>query len=53
MDVPLILRRPFMKTTKVTIDIYNRKLKVRVQDEEVNFSQFKAMQHPKEKKILT
>ncbi|XP_014522210.1 uncharacterized protein LOC106778737 [Vigna radiata var. radiata] len=49
-DVPLILGRPFIKTTRVLIDVENDKLKVRVQDEEVNFDVFKAMSHPKDDK---
>ncbi|XP_052730489.1 uncharacterized protein LOC128195838 [Vigna angularis] len=49
-DVPLILGRPFMKTARVLIDVENDKLKVRVQDEEVNFDVFKAMTHPKDDK---
>jgi len=47
--VPLILGRPFMKTAKVIIDVNDGKLKVRVQDDEVNFNVFEAMQHPKDK----
>jgi len=34
VDVPLILGRPFMKTTKVIIDVDKGKLKVCVEDEE-------------------
>ncbi|XP_052723859.1 uncharacterized protein LOC128193791 [Vigna angularis] len=45
-EVPLILGRPFMKTARVLIDVDNGKLKVRVQDEEVNFNVFEAMSHP-------
>jgi len=48
-EVPLILGRPFMKTAKVIIDVDDGKLKVRVQDDEVNFNVFEAMQHPKDK----
>ncbi|XP_014496679.1 uncharacterized protein LOC106758254 [Vigna radiata var. radiata] len=47
VNVPLILGRPFMKTTRVLIDVENGKLKVRVQDEEINFDVFQAMSHPK------
>jgi len=39
-DVSLILGRPFMKAAKVIIDVDNGKLKVRVQDDKVNFSFF-------------
>jgi len=48
-EVPLILGRPFMKTAKVIIDVDDGKLKVRVQDDEVKFNVFEAMQHPKDK----
>ncbi|XP_047171480.1 uncharacterized protein LOC124839638 [Vigna umbellata] len=50
VNVPLILGRPFMKTARVLIDVENGKLKVRVQDEEVNFDVFEAMSHPKDDK---
>ncbi|XP_017431942.1 uncharacterized protein LOC108339316 [Vigna angularis] len=40
-EVPLILE----KLHKVIIDIDNGKLKVRVQDDEVNFNVFEAMKH--------
>ncbi|XP_014519721.1 uncharacterized protein LOC106776764 [Vigna radiata var. radiata] len=49
-EAPLILGRPFMKTTRIVIDVENGKLKVRVQDEEVNFYVFHAMSHPKDDK---
>ncbi|XP_047172154.1 uncharacterized protein LOC124840182 [Vigna umbellata] len=50
VNVPLILGRPFMKTARVLIDVENGKLKVRVQDKEVNFDVFEAMSHPKDDK---
>ncbi|XP_052723764.1 uncharacterized protein LOC108344419 [Vigna angularis] len=37
-----------LKTARVLIDVENDKLKVRVQDEEVNFDVFEAMSHPKD-----
>ncbi|XP_014499202.1 uncharacterized protein LOC106760253 [Vigna radiata var. radiata] len=46
IDVPLILGRPFMKIARVLIDVDNGKLKVRVQNEEVDFNVFEAMSHP-------
>ncbi|XP_019462899.1 PREDICTED: uncharacterized protein LOC109361817 [Lupinus angustifolius] len=46
---PLILGKPFMKTARGIIDVDEGKLKVRVQDQEVNFNVFEAMQHPKDK----
>nr|KYP53525.1 hypothetical protein KK1_024417 [Cajanus cajan] len=48
LEVPLILGRPFMKTARVIIDMDDGKLKVRVQDEEVNFNVFEAMKFPKD-----
>ncbi|XP_020209210.1 uncharacterized protein LOC109794144 [Cajanus cajan] len=50
LEVPLILGRPFMKTARVIIDMDDGKLKVRVQDEEVNFNVFEAMKFPKDNK---
>nr|KYP32882.1 Retrovirus-related Pol polyprotein from transposon 17.6 [Cajanus cajan] len=49
IDVPLILGQPFMKTARVLIDVDDGKLKVRVNDEEVNFDVFYAMHYPKDK----
>ena len=50
VDVPLILGRPFMKTTKVIIDVDKGKLKICVVDEEVSFNVFEAMKYPNDKK---
>ncbi|XP_014496981.1 uncharacterized protein LOC106758572 [Vigna radiata var. radiata] len=50
VNVPLILGRPFMKTARVLINVENGKLKVRVQDEDVNFDVFQAMSHLKDDK---
>nr|KYP45027.1 hypothetical protein KK1_033488 [Cajanus cajan] len=47
VEVPLILGRPFMKTTRVIIDMDEGKLKVRVQDEEVSFNVFETTKFPK------
>ena len=44
-EVPLILGRPFMKIAKVIIDVDKGKLKVCVQDEEVSFNVFEAMEY--------
>ena len=49
-NVPLILGRPFMKTTKVIIDVHKGQLKVCVENKEVSFNVFEAMKHPREKK---
>jgi len=50
MDVPLILGRPFMKIIRVIINVDKGKLKVKVQDEEVNFNVFEAIKYPTESK---
>ncbi|XP_058763950.1 uncharacterized protein LOC131637370 [Vicia villosa] len=47
-DVPLILGRPFMKTTRMMIDIDDGIMKVRVQDEEVIFTLFESMKPHKD-----
>jgi len=41
-EVPLILGRPFMKTTKVIKDVNGDKLTLRDQEEEVKFNMFEA-----------
>ncbi|XP_068498131.1 uncharacterized protein [Phaseolus vulgaris] len=50
VKVPLILGRPFMKTAKVIIDVDKGKLKVCVQDEEVSFNVFEAMEYSNDQK---
>jgi len=45
VEVPLILIRPFMKTEKIMIDVDEKKLKARVQEEKVIFDVFEAMKH--------
>ncbi|XP_017438070.1 uncharacterized protein LOC108344113 [Vigna angularis] len=45
-----VLGRLFLKTARLLIDVENDKLKVRVQDEEVNFDVFEAMAHRKDDK---
>ncbi|XP_058783817.1 uncharacterized protein LOC131658555 [Vicia villosa] len=47
-DVPLILGRPFMKTTRMMIDIDDGIMKVRVQDKEVIFTLFESMKPHKD-----
>jgi len=48
-EVPLILGKTFMKTSKMMIDVDDGKLTVRVQGDEVQFNVFEAMKHPKDK----
>jgi len=45
VEVPLILGRSFMKTTKVIIDVDKGRLKVCIQDEEVSFNVFEEMKY--------
>lgn len=40
-----------MKTTQMVINVDNREMKVKVQDEAINFNLFEAMKHPKDKGI--
>ncbi|XP_058751963.1 uncharacterized protein LOC131625081 [Vicia villosa] len=47
-DVSLILGRPFMKTTRMMIDIDDGIMKVRVQDKEVIFTLFESTKPPKD-----
>lgn len=49
--VRLILGRLFMKTVRMMIDVDDGVMKVRVQDEEVSFNLFEALQHSKEKGV--
>ena len=49
VDIPIILGRPFLATASAIIDVYNGKLTLRVQDEEVTFNVFEAMKYPKER----
>jgi hypothetical protein len=48
-DVPLILGRTFMQTARMMIDLDDGLMKVRVENEEVNFNLFEAMKHSKDK----
>ncbi|XP_019435123.1 PREDICTED: uncharacterized protein LOC109341637 [Lupinus angustifolius] len=48
-EIPLVLGRPFIRTTKMGIDMENGKLLVRVIDDEIEFDIFHAMHHPKDK----
>ncbi|XP_019434435.1 PREDICTED: uncharacterized protein LOC109341067 [Lupinus angustifolius] len=50
VEIPLILGRPFMRTTKMGIYMENGKLIVRVENDEIQFDIFKAMHHPRDKR---
>ena len=43
--VPIILGRPFLATGRALIDVQKRELKLRVQEEEVTFKVFNAIEH--------
>ncbi|XP_022871978.1 uncharacterized protein LOC111391067 [Olea europaea var. sylvestris] len=45
-NIPLILGRPFLATGRALIDVYDRKMIFRVDNEQVIFNMFKAMKHP-------
>ncbi|XP_010247438.1 PREDICTED: uncharacterized protein LOC104590460 [Nelumbo nucifera] len=45
VDVPLILRRPFLAMGKAMIDVQQGKLNLRIQDDEIIFKMSDAMKH--------
>ncbi|XP_062113969.1 uncharacterized protein LOC133824977 [Humulus lupulus] len=47
-EVPIILGRPFLATGHTLIDVQNGELTMRVNDQQVTFSVFKAMKFPDE-----
>ena len=47
-EIPIILGRPFLATSRAMIDVQRGELKLRVQDEEVKFNVFKVVRHPTE-----
>ena len=47
-EVPIILGRPFLATSRALIDVQKGELRLRVQDEEVTFSVFNATKHTME-----
>ncbi|XP_062103849.1 uncharacterized protein LOC133814964 [Humulus lupulus] len=47
-EVPIILGRPFLATGRTLIDVQNGELTMRVNDQQVTFSVFKAMKFPDE-----
>jgi len=49
-EVPLILCKPFMETTRVIIDVDDGNLKVRAQNDEVTFNVFEILQPSNERK---
>ena len=44
-EITIILGRPFLATGKAMIDVQKGELKLRMQDDEVNFNIFKSMRH--------
>ena len=47
-EVPILLGRPFLAIGRGLIDVQKGELRLRVQDEEVNFNVFNAIKHPME-----
>ena len=47
-EIPIILGRPFLATSRAMIDVQKGELKLRVQDDEVRFSVFDVVRHPAE-----
>ncbi|XP_057999069.1 uncharacterized protein LOC131177910 [Hevea brasiliensis] len=45
IQIPIILRRPFLATTGAIIDVKNERLTLKVGDEEVEFNLFRAIKH--------
>ncbi|XP_022868132.1 uncharacterized protein LOC111387776 [Olea europaea var. sylvestris] len=45
-NIPLILGRPFLATGRALIDVYDGKMILRVDNEQVIFNVFKVMKHP-------
>ncbi|XP_048228302.1 uncharacterized protein LOC125369567 [Ricinus communis] len=47
-DVPLILGKPFLATSRALIDVSSGKLELRVDDESITFDLTKSLRHPYE-----
>ena len=45
-EIPIILGRPFLATSRAMIDVQRGELKLRVQDDEVKFNVSEAVRHP-------
>ena len=50
-EIPIILGRPFLETSKAMIHMQKGELKRRVQDNEVRFSVFNEVRHPTESNV--
>jgi len=49
-EIPLILGRPFILTTKCVVDMGNGNLELSVDDQKVTFDPFEAIKHPNNNK---
>ena len=47
-EIPIILGRPFLATSRAMIDVQRGELKLRVQDDDSKFNVFEAVRHPAE-----
>ena len=45
-EIPIILSRPFLATSRAMIDVQRGELKLRVHDDKVKFNVFEAVRHP-------
>ena len=50
LNIPLILDRPFMLTTKCVVGMGNDNLEMSVEDLKVTFNLFEAIKHPSDNK---
>lgn len=46
IEVPIILRRPFLATGRALIDVQEGELTIRVNDQQVKFNVFNALKYP-------
>ncbi|GJW44768.1 gag-pol polyprotein [Tanacetum coccineum] len=51
IKVPLILERPFLSTARAKIDVYKRKITLRVREEKIIFKSVKPASRPRERNI--
>ncbi|XP_049372515.1 uncharacterized protein LOC125837437 [Solanum verrucosum] len=52
-EIPIILGRPFLATGRALMDVESRKLKFRVNDDDVTFNIFKSMKQPSDIHVVS
>ena len=45
-EIPIILGRPYLATSRAMIDVQRGELKLRVQNDEIKFNVFEVVRHP-------